>query len=132
VVDGRGRDERGQPLDKFQRHKPQLGASIGMRLGHAIDKLVVMTLHEPPRGEGWSRAIPQQPLQAAAVGAFNAHRGIQRETPTVIRGRLGEVNFACLRRQQNIPVITQQWKWTARVDSPWQGKFEVFLHQCAT
>ena len=41
--------------------------------------------------EGRASAIPQQPFQARAVGAFDAHAGVEREAATVLptRHRLG-------------------------------------------
>jgi hypothetical protein len=33
--------------------------------------------------EGRASAIPQQPFQARAVGAFDAHAGVEREAATI-------------------------------------------------
>jgi len=40
--------------------------------------------------EGRASAIPQQPFQARAVGAFDAHAGVEREAATMrpVRHRL--------------------------------------------
>jgi hypothetical protein len=62
AVQARGRDQRGQPLDQFQRRESQLRAAIGLRLGKTIDELVVTHLLEPLQGEGGSCAVAQQGL----------------------------------------------------------------------
>jgi hypothetical protein len=84
AVEARRREQRGQPLDQFQGREPQLGATIGLGLGETIDELLVAKLLEPLQGEGWARAVAQQPLQAGAVGAYDPDRSIQREASAVV------------------------------------------------
>jgi len=86
AVQARGRDQRGQPLDEFQRRQPQLRAAIGLGLGKTIDELVVTELLEALQREGRARAIAQQPFQTGAVRAFDSDRGIQRK-PSSSGGR---------------------------------------------
>jgi hypothetical protein len=83
----RRREQRGQPAEQFERCQAQLGAPIGLGLGQAIDELVVADLLEPLQCKGRAGAITQQPFQPGAVGAFDAHCGIQRETPAVVPAR---------------------------------------------
>ena len=59
AVQARGRDQRGQPLDEFQRRQPQLRAAIGLGLGRAIDELVVTDLLEALQREGRARTVAQ-------------------------------------------------------------------------
>jgi hypothetical protein len=83
----RGRDQRGQAIEQFQRCQAQLRAAIGLRLVEAIDDLLVAGLLEPLQSRGRPRAVAQQPLQSGAVSAVDAHRSIQGETPAVIPAR---------------------------------------------
>jgi hypothetical protein len=66
-------------LDQFQRCQAQLRAAIGLGFRQAIDELIVADLLEPLQRKRRPRAIAQQPLQAGAVGALDAHRSIQRK-----------------------------------------------------
>jgi len=86
TMQARGWDQRGQPLDQFQRRQPQLRAAIGLGLGKTIDELVVTELLEALQREGRARAIAQQPFQTGAVRAFDSDRGIQRK-PSSSGGR---------------------------------------------
>jgi len=52
AVQARGRDQRGQPLEQFQRRQPQLRAAIGLGLGKTIDELIVTDLLEALQREG--------------------------------------------------------------------------------
>jgi len=56
AVRARGRDQRGQPLEQFQRRQPQLRAAIELGLGKTIDELVVSDLLEQLQREGPPRA----------------------------------------------------------------------------
>ena len=84
AVQARRRDQRGQPVEQFERREAQLGAPIGLGLGEAIDEPVVADLLEPLQRKRRAGAIAQQPFQPGAVGAFDAHRGIQGEAPAVV------------------------------------------------
>jgi hypothetical protein len=79
AMQARGRDQRGQPLDQFRGREAQLGAPIRLGLGGAIDELVVAELLEALQRKRRARAVAQQALQPGAVGALDAHRGIQRK-----------------------------------------------------
>jgi hypothetical protein len=66
-------------------------AAAGTRLDALVDQVFGVDFTPALQREGRTSAIPQQPFQARAVGAFDAHAGVEREAATVLptRHRLG-------------------------------------------
>ena len=80
----RRRDQGRQTLDQFERGQHQADAAARARLDALIDQVLGIDFTQPFQRKGRSGAIAQQSLQALAVGCFDAHAGIERETPAVI------------------------------------------------
>lgn len=59
AVSARWGDQRGQPVDAFQRREAKCSAPIEPRLGQAIDELFRVELRQPIEGEGRARAVAQ-------------------------------------------------------------------------
>jgi len=83
AVQARGRDQRGQPLDEFQRRQPQSRAAIGLGLGKAIDELVVTDLLEALQREGRARTCC---CTAARSSGVSAPASAKRTCPSLARG----------------------------------------------
>lgn len=84
-------NQRRQTPNQFERREHQADAAAGTRLDALVDQVFGVDFRPALQREGRASSIPQQPFQARAVGAFDAHAGIDREAATVrpVRHRLG-------------------------------------------
>ena len=75
----------------FGPRRHPAGAAAGTRLDAFIDRVFRVDLSQALQREGRASAIPQQPFQARAVGAFDARAGVEGEAATMrpVRQRLG-------------------------------------------
>ena len=80
------RDQGRQTLDQFEWGQHQADAAARSRLDALIDQVLGIDFTQPFQREGRPGAVAQQALQAQAIVRFDAHAGIERETPTVIPG----------------------------------------------
>ena len=73
----RGWNQRRQTLDQFERRQHQADATAGTRLDALIDQVFGVDFTQALEREGRASAIPQQTFQTRAVGAFDAHAGVE-------------------------------------------------------
>jgi hypothetical protein len=87
----RRRNQRRQTLDQFERCEHQADAAAGTRLDALVDQVFGVDFTQALQRKGRASAVAQQPFQARAVGAFDAHAGVEREAATMrpVRHRLG-------------------------------------------
>jgi len=82
-MSARRRNQRRQTLDQFERCEHQADAAAGTRLDALVDQVFGVDFTPTLQREGRASAIPQQPFQARAVGAFDAHAGVECEAATM-------------------------------------------------
>ena len=82
-----GPADAGEPLQQLERREPELGAAVGRGSGKPIDEAAVVRGQlsntsgsiEPFGREGWTRAVPEQPLDACPVVSLDTHGGVDTE-----------------------------------------------------
>ena len=94
-MSARWRNQRRQTLDQFERCEHQADSAAGTRLDALADQVFGVDFTQALQREGRTSAIPQQPFQARAVGAFDAHAGVEREAASMlpVRHRLGALQL---------------------------------------
>ena len=93
-------NQRRQTPNQFERREHQADAAAGTRLDALVDQVFGVDFRPALQREGRASSIPQQPFQARAVGAFDAHAGIDREAVTVAAGSYSN----CLKTEDFTPI----------------------------
>ena len=79
----RGWHQRGNLVDQFERGQHQGAGSVRARLGDVVAQMFGVVLVQMIEGERRAGAVAQQPFPTRPVGAFDAHRGVEREAAAV-------------------------------------------------
>ncbi len=76
-MSARRRNQRRHTLDQVERPEHHADAAAGTWLDALIDQVFGVDFTQTLHSEARSSAVAQQPVQARAVGPFDAHAGAE-------------------------------------------------------